>query len=330
MFLKGSPTMRSWSLVLILLLLPFAISLVAAAQEPGNTNPPPDATPTASSRDANAAPARSLQDDVTSLKNQLKEIQDSLKQEKEDPDFSLVLGIGSLIVGPGVTDYKVESNVVRATNLGRATPQFLAGVAFRSRLPSLQARFRNPGEPPREPKDQDDPKYKENFLKYQRRLLQYQRNLPKYKNSELWERNPWAGFVSIKFSPDASQAINGYVIGGLYSITHYLNALIGFALTPVNEPAPGFRLTASQFVAAQQAQGQLLNFDPTAMLQNRQNAFDGFSVTDATGRLIYQGSPTTLHYRGGAVFGVSIPIYFKSIFGGGAPSSKPSQGAPGP
>jgi hypothetical protein len=187
--------------------------------------------------------------------------------------------------------------VVRATNLGRATPQFLTGVAFRSRIPSIMTRYRDP-------KD------------------------PKYNNPEIWQRNPWAGFVSIKFSPGASQTVNGYVIGGLFSVTHYLNALVGFALTPVNEPAPGFRVTASQFVAAQQAQGQDQNFDPNAMLHNKQNAFDGFPLTDPSGRLIYQGSATTVHYRGGAVFGISFPIYFKSIFGGEAPAKTASVASP--
>ena len=118
----------------------------------------------------------------------------------------------------------------------------------------------------------------------------------------------------MKFSPGSSQVLNGYVIGGSYAIAHYLNALIGFALTPVNEPAPGFRVTASQFVASQQKQGQYLNFNPVNMLNNAQNAFDGFPVTDPTGKLIYQGNPLTVYYRGGVIFGVSIPIYFGSVF----------------
>jgi hypothetical protein len=82
----------------------------------------------------------------------------------------------------------------------------------------------------------------------------------------------------------------------------------------VNEASPGFRVTASQFVANQQKLGLDLNFDPNAMLANRRNAFDGFPVTDASGKLIYQGNPLSVHYRGGAVFGVSFPIYFHSYF----------------
>jgi hypothetical protein len=57
-----------------------------------------------------------------------------------------------------------------------------------------------------------------------------------------------------------------------------------------------------------------MNFDPNAMLDNAPNAFDGFPVTDPTGKLIYAGNPLTVHYHGGLVLGVSIPIYFSSVF----------------
>jgi hypothetical protein len=46
------------------------------------------------------APEKSVEDDVATLKKQVASIQEALKQEKEDPDFSLVLGVGSLVVGP--------------------------------------------------------------------------------------------------------------------------------------------------------------------------------------------------------------------------------------
>ncbi len=197
----------------------------------------------------------------------------------EDPDFALVLGIGSLVVNSGVTDYENQSNVIHSANLGRATPQLLTGISFRSKIP--------------------------NFRHFSRNCV---------PDCELWQQRPWSGFVSLKFAPGASQTVNGYVIGGTYPIAHYLNAFIGYALTPVNEPSPGFRTTAAQFVTNEQKQGRDLNFDPNAMLRNSQNAFDGFSVTDSTGKLIYQGNPLTVHYRGGAVFGVSIPVNFKSVF----------------
>ena len=256
----------------------------------GTDTPAPPSTAKAAPAPGDPAPQDTAADDQT-VKNvkstaaQVKAIKDALREE--DPEWALVIGIGSLVKGRE-TDYQDESNVIRASNLGRATPQLLTGVSFRSNVPNIMRRYRG---------DKCD-------------------DLPPDKKCPhaLWQRRPWSGFVSLKFSPGASQVLNGYVIGGSYAITHYLNALIGFALTPVNEPAPGFRVAASQFVTAQQQQGQYMNFNPTAMLSNAQNAFDGFPVTDPSGKLIYQGNPLTIHYHGGVVFGVSVPIYFGSVF----------------
>ncbi len=271
---------------LVLFTTLFCSSLVGQGSGTSAAPPPsPKAAPAAQDSAPQDTPAEDeTVKNVKATAAEVKAIKDALKEE--DPDWALVIGIGSLVKGRE-TDYQDESNVIRAANLGRATPQLLTGVSFRSNVPNLFRRYRAKC-------DDATPGSK---CKY-----------------ALWQRRPWSGFVSLKFSPGASQVLNGYVIGGSYAITHYLNALIGFALTPVNEPAPGFRVTASQFVAAQQQQGQYMNFNPTAMLNNAQHAFDGFPVTDPSGRLIYQGNPLTIHYRGGVIFGVSVPIYFGSVF----------------
>ena len=230
---------------------------------------------------------------VTDIQNtaaKVKAIKDALKED--DPDWALVLGIGSLVRSSS-TDYQDESNVIRAANLGRATPQLLTGVSFRTNIPNLVHKFQIKA----------DDKKKCNG------------SIPDVCPVPLWARRPFSGFVSVKFSPGSSQVLNGYAIGGSYAIAHYLNVLIGFSLTPVNEASPGFRVTASQYVLSQQKQGQYLNFNPTALLNNEQNAFDGFPVADpATQKLSYQGNPLTIHYRGGVIVGVSIPIYFGSVF----------------
>lgn len=234
-----------------------------------------------------ATPASQSQ--VDSLQRQVDTIKGDLS--KRDSDFAITLGIGSLVINSGVTDYSNNSNILQANYLGRATPQYLLGVSMRTTVPN----FDHLGGAAKDcTKNPPDPGTK----------------------CELWRRRPWEGFVSLKFAPQSSQTINGYVIGGSYAIAHYLNALVGYALTPVNEPAPGFRVAASQYVAAQQKLGLDLNFDPQAMLENKQNAFDGFPVTDASGTLIYRGNALDTHYRGGAVFGVSIPFTFSSVFAG--------------
>jgi len=60
------------------------------------------------------------------------------------------------------------------------------------------------------------------------------------------------------------------------------------------------------------AAGELLPY-PNAMASNSQYAFDGFPVAESSGKLIYQGSPLTVRYHGGAVIGISFPIYFSSL-----------------
>jgi len=236
----------------------------------------------------------------------VKAIKDALSADS-DLDFSLVLGIGSLIVVSGSTDYTDQSNVIHSNNIGKATPQFLAGVSFRSHLPNIVPRYWGctwDTSKPQKPSPDAAPR-REEVASNKGKACDY---------AEPWEKRPWSAFVSVKFAPGSSQSLNGFVFGASYAFTKYLTALVGFALTPVNEPSPGFRTTAAQFVTMEQKQGQYLNFNPNAMLSNTPNAFDGFPVTDSTGKLIYSGSPLTVHYHGGAVFGVSIPIYFSSVF----------------
>jgi hypothetical protein len=275
--------------------------------------------------------------------------------KKSNPDLALVLGIGSLIVDKDVTDYKVQSNVLQSGNIGRATPQFLTGLSFRSRLPNpysfkqcktsaeievdkskADEKRKNAAEKARK-NDAKDPQTNQRSETNDGNPIPVSAaSAPQHANAnsgsqlqapnpsaatdesengcQIWERRPWSFFVSVKFAPSASQVVNGYVFGFTYSIQRHLDVLVGLALTPINEPAPGFRVAASQFVANQQKMGQDLNFDPVAMLNNKLNAFDGFSIADSTGKLIYSGNPTTVHYHGGAVFGISIPISFKSMF----------------
>lgn len=282
--------------------------------------------PTTSTPTGNATP-KPTADTVAQQVKDVKAIKDALSADS-DLDFSLVVGIASLIVVSGSTDYSDESNVIHSNNIGKATPQFLTGVAFRSHFANVLPRYWGctwDQKAPVTPANSSTPTTSGTTAEtpVQRAKDMPDTNPPPKtprKNgsacgyAEPWQKRPWNAFVSVKFQPGASQTVNGFVFGVSYALTKYLNALVGFSLTPINEPAPGFRTTAAQFVTAQQKLGQDLNFNPTAMLNNSANAFDGFPVTDSTGKLIYSGNPLTVHYHGGAVFGVSIPIYFSSIF----------------
>ena len=96
---------------------------------------------TASSPASTTAQVDLLQKSVSDQQTQINSITNALSTQK-DSDFSIVMGVGSLIVGTGVTDYKNASNILEATSLGRATPQLMTGVAFRSKIPSLTRPWR--------------------------------------------------------------------------------------------------------------------------------------------------------------------------------------------
>jgi len=225
------------------------------------------------------------------LSKRMDSIEADLKKQEAESDFSLQLGIGSLVRNGNLTDYNNNSNTLSSTALGWATPQYLVGVSLRAPFPNFgrsglnckaDAIASHPAERPA-------------------------------AVCPIWKQRPWGGFISLKFSSDASQTLNGYVLGGSYSLTPYLNVLVGFALTPVNVPSPGLRNAAANYVTQQQQSGNYLNFDPVAMRNNRQNAFDGFSLLDSTGKIIYQGSPLVTDYRGGVVIGIAIPLSFSDF-----------------
>jgi hypothetical protein len=202
-------------------------------------------------------------------------------------EYDAVLGVGSLITGTDDSDYTTNStsNVLQSTQLGRATPQFLAGVGFVLPFPKVR-HFGN-------------------------------------------VRRPWDAFLSLKFAPSSSQAFSGYVLGGTYSLTHVFSILCGFSLTPFNETSPGFRVAAAQVVAQNQNVPFYQRYNPNDLLQNKPNAFDGFPLfvqgpTGPTTTQVFPGSPTTIHYHGGVVIGVSVSASLKGLFTGGKQETPPA------
>jgi len=196
--------------------------------------------------------------------------------------FDLVLGVGSLIIKGGVTDYQLndQATTLKSSNLGRATPQLLTGAAFR---------------------------------------------LP-FGDFKSWTNrfgaHPWYAFLSLKFSPQSSQTLNGYALGGSFKLAPAFSILAGYSLTPIQEPSPGFRAAAAQVVQLNPNVPVYQRFNPAAMLANAENAFDGFpldvqSATGPTGTRVFAGDPTVVHYHGGFIIGVAIPISLKAGLGGG-------------
>ena len=167
--------------------------------------------------------------------------QDSVPSQ--DHGVEVMLGIGSRIGGPRVTNYQSINNVLESTNLGRATPQFLTGLGFPMCSPAGSAKT--------SPEPGNDPKICGNAF-----------------------YNRLSGFVSVQFSTGGSSSISGYTVGLAVHLSKYLHALAGFSLSPIAEPSPGFTIAASQYVSSHR--NQYPGIDPSKLLENAPNAFDGF------------------------------------------------------
>jgi hypothetical protein len=212
-----------------------------------------------------------------------------------DQGVSLLLGIGSRVGGPGVTNYKTTSaNVLEATNLGQATPQALAGLGFP--LCGLGG-----GSNPQE-SEKSSEKAPASFC-----------------GNRLGKR--LGVFVSAQFGTGGDSALTGFTVGGSIHVSKALHFLAGFSMNPISEPAPGFRIAASQYVSAHA--GQYPGINPAALAANNPDAFDGFQYvipppagSSAPGTPIYPGDVLTTHYRGGFFIGVAFPLSLKSELSG--------------
>lgn len=74
--------------------------------------------------------------------------------------------------------------------------------------------------------------------------------------------DPWNAFVSLTFAPNSTQTLTGLIFGLDYRVSSHLSILGGFALTPFNEPSPGFRNAAIAAVTA--TPGAYPGFTPSA------------------------------------------------------------------
>jgi hypothetical protein len=230
--------------------------------------------------------------------------------EYDQSAFEVVTGVGAEVAGEEVTSYKVDTtnNALSQTNVGRKTVEILLGGGFI--MP-----WRKGGhwiEKSYCPEPKPDATDKE-------RKPCGAGGDTAYKNYR-----PWETFLSIRFAPTSDQTINGFVVGGGYRITKYFTLLTGYAVTPFNEPTHGFRVVASQVVAANPTVYPYSHFNADDLLHNRPGAFDGFplflyNASGVTTTKIFPTSPTVVHYHSGIYFGVGIPLNLTALFkpGGG-------------
>jgi hypothetical protein len=207
------------------------------------------------------------------------------------------LGAGTLLVGK-YPDYNVSTNILQATHVGISTPSYAVGVAYK--LP-----FREP-------------------WVYKKISCTTDDFSTKRSDGQVAFCYPYKAFVSLKFTPDASQTFNGFTFGLSHALHQYLDLMVGLAYSAHNEISPGFQQAAVSVVKAQQSAGNpyYSQFNLASLeANNTQTAFDGFptQLLDAngtTGPLIYSGNITISHYRPGLFLGISLPLSFKSAAAG--------------
>lgn len=201
--------------------------------------------------------------------------------------FEVLTGVGAVVSGVEDTSYAInnDTNALAATNIGRKRIELLLGGGF--------------------------------IMPFHRGGVWIDNAYP--KDPDYRDYRPWETFLSIRFAPGSDQTINGFVVGGGYRITKYFSLLVGYSATPMDEPAPGFRLAASQIVANNPTIFPYSRYNATDLLNNKPGAFDGFPVfiynaSGATTQKLFLTSPTVTHYRSGTYFGVGIPLNLTQLF----------------
>ena len=192
--------------------------------------------------------------------------------------FEVLTGIGASFLPVESTGYKVDSttNALSQTNVGRKHLELLLGGAFILPMKTIYKKQGN-----------SDPDYK-NF-------------------------HPLEAFLSLRFAPGADQTFTGFVVGGGWRVHKYLSLLVGYSLTPIDEPTSGFRRAAAQVVAANPTIAPYNQYNANDLAQNKPGAFDGFPLflynsSGVTTTKIFPTSPTVTHARSGIFFGVGIPL----------------------
>jgi hypothetical protein len=222
------------------------------------------------------------------------------------------VGLGSRI-GRDVSNYQSTNGTLSLTNLGRATPQLLTGLGFSfCETGGSSTTISAPGSATGA-------------------------NTKTVTKTGGADDNAFCGnrfarhlgvFASVQFGAGSNQTISGYSIGGTIALGKYLRFLAGFTETPVNEVSPGFAVAASQYVIKNAALFPGVN--PASLSANSYGAFDGIQTTStapasgaaATSTIYYPGAVTEVHYRGGFLIGISLPINIFNLFGGNSKTAQ--------
>jgi len=259
--------------------------------------------------------------------------------------FEVLTGVGAVLAGVEATSYKEQNEALSAANVGRKTPEILLGGGFILPWHSVGGWIERSYCGKQYDKVKED-KAKEDKAEKDKAKKAKEDN-PKEENSNddkakedtakeeppaatplsadckpggaYRDYRPWEVFLSIRFAPASDQTINGFVLGGGYKITKYLALMVGYSVTPTDEPSPGFRNAAAQIVAANPTVSPYNRYNPSDLLQDKPGAFDGFplfiyNASGQTTQKLFLGSPRVTHHRSGIYFGVGIPLNLTALF----------------
>jgi|SRR5450432_65582 len=222
--------------------------------------------------------------------------------EYDQSAFEVLTGVGAVLAGAEATSYKTDNDALSATNVGRKTPEILLGGGFilpwRAGGGWIERSYC--GAKAQQGATKDPPDNCGSGGAYR-------------------DYRPWEAFLSIRFAPANDQTINGFVVGGGYRITKYLSLMMGYSVTPVEEPSPGFRVAAAKIVTDNPTIAPYNRYNPAALLNDSPGAFDGFplfvyNASGVTTAKLFPSSPTVTHHRSGIYFGVGIPLNLTSLF----------------
>jgi hypothetical protein len=222
------------------------------------------------------------------------------------------VGIGSR-VGREVSNYQSNNGILSLTNLGRATPQLLTGLGFSfCETGGSTTTTVTPGA----------------NVGAVTKITTHTGggDVSRFCQNPLGQR--LGVFVAAQFGTGSSSGITGYSVGGTIALGKYLRFLAGFTETPVNEVSPGFANTAAQYVNKNPT--LFPGVSPSNLSFNAYGAFDGIQSTStaptsgaaATSTIYYPGNVTEVHYRGGFLIGISLPINIFNLFGGNSKTNQ--------
>lgn len=220
-------------------------------------------------------------------------------------NVNAVIGLG--FAGPSdVPDYNLSSNILTSTSEGKATPQYMLGLAYPFGI---------------------------NYYKKENVSTYCATDTPDKASATAANLRcqPLGAFISAKFSTSSSSAVNGVTFGITHKIAGNLSILIAGSLSPFQQPSPGFINVAVQTVVSQQALGNpfYAPYSVKAMQANLKDAFDGFPTVLMTntgtatapsytaGAQIYNGNVLITDYKPGFLIGVALtPNAVKLLTGG--------------